>query len=65
MEEKTVDAGCKVDWSWLEGRTIKHMTSDLQTVLIEFEDGQTLKVQALNYKSEPFLSFTPYKDPRS
>lgn len=65
MEEaqaKTQD-GCSVDWSWLEGRTIAAATNDLKSFTVRFEDGQTFKIQALTYKGEAFLSFTPYKDP--
>ena len=55
--------GCAVDWSWLEGRTVRTATSDLKNFTVTFEDGQTFKIQALTYKGEAFLSFTPYKDP--
>ena len=64
LEEKSgVNPGCSVDWSWLAGRKIASAVNDLQTIVITFEDGQTFRVQALTYKSEAFLSFTPYKDP--
>jgi hypothetical protein len=56
-------AGCSVDWAWLQGRTIAAVTNDLKTLTIQFEDGQTLKIQALTYKGDAFLSFTPYQDP--
>jgi hypothetical protein len=56
-------AGCSVDWTWLQGRTIAAVTSDLKTLTIWFEDGQTFKIQALTYKGDAFLSFTPYQDP--
>lgn len=59
------DDGCSVDWNWLEGRKVAHATNDLRSILIEFEDGQTFKIQALTYKGEAFLSFTPYKDPKA
>lgn len=55
--------GCSVDWSWLEGRKIARATNDLQNMIIEFEDGLTFKIQALTYKGQAFLSFTPYKNP--
>jgi hypothetical protein len=55
--------GCSVDWAWLQGRTIAAVTNDLKTLTIQFEDGQTLKIQALTYKGDAFLSFTPYQDP--
>lgn len=55
--------GCLVDWSWLEGRKIRSATSDLKNFTVTFEDGQTFKIQALTYKGDAFLSFTPYKDP--
>ena len=55
--------GCSVDWSWLEGRSIAAATNDLKSFTVTFEDGQTFKIQALTYKGEAFLSFTPYKDP--
>lgn len=56
-------AGCSVDWDWLQGRTIAAVTNDLKTLTIRFEDGQTFKIGALTYKGEAFLSFTPYQDP--
>ncbi len=55
--------GCSVDWRWLQGRTIAGATNDLKSLTIRFEDGQTFKIQALTYKGEAFLSFTPYQDP--
>lgn len=55
--------GCSVDWHWLQGRTVTDATNDLKTLTIQFEDGQTFKIQALTYKGEAFLSFTPYQDP--
>lgn len=60
---QTADQGCTVDWSWLEGRTIASVTSDLQNLIITFEDGLTFKVQSLNYKGQPFLAFNPYQNP--
>ena len=57
------EAGCSVDWSWLEGRKVAAATNDLKSFTVTFEDGQTFKIQALTYKGEAFLSFTPYKDP--
>jgi hypothetical protein len=56
-------AGCSVDWAWLQGRAIAEATNDLKSLTIRFEDGQTLKIQALTYKGEAFLSFTPHQDP--
>ncbi len=57
------DNGCSVDWSWLAGRKIATAHNDLRTLTIQFEDGQTFKIQAISYKGDSFLSFTPYKDP--
>ena len=62
-KQSTKDSGCSVDWSWLAGRKITHAWNDLQNIIITFEDGQTFKIQAANYKGEAFLAFTPYKDP--
>ena len=58
------ESGCAVDWSWLEGQEIVGATSDLQNLIIQFKSGQTLKVRALKYKDEPFLSFDPYYPPK-
>ncbi len=58
------DQGCSVDWSWLKDRVIASATNDLQNLTITFEDGQTFKIQALNYKGQAFLAFTPYEDPK-
>ncbi len=60
---KGAEQGCKVDWSWLEGRTIASVTSDLQNLNLTFIDGLSFKVQALNYKGQPFLGFNPYQNP--
>jgi hypothetical protein len=62
-DQASVDAGCSVDWSWLEGRTIETVTSDLQTWRVRFTDGQTFTVQAAEYRGQPFLAFKPYKAP--
>jgi len=61
----TSEQGCGVDWSWLEGRTIAHATNDLQNMTIEFEDGLTFKIQALLYKGQSFLAFSPHKNPEA
>ena len=55
------DSGCRVDWSWLEGRAIAAATSSLDRLIITFEDGETLTVQAALWKDQPFLAFTPWK----
>ena len=57
------DAGCRVDWSWLEGREIAAASSSLDKLIITFRDGETLTVQAAIWKGEPFLAFTPWKAP--
>ena len=58
------DAGCQVDWSWLEGREIASATSSLEKLIITFRDGQTLAVQASSWKGKAFLAFTPWKAAR-
>ncbi len=63
-KNNTKDQGCLVDWSWLQGRKIAKVWSDLQNIIFTFEDGQTFKVQAAMYQGDPFLAFIPYKDPR-
>ena len=63
--QNSADQGCAVDWSWLQGRTIASVTSDLQNLIVTFEDGLTFKVQSLNYKGQPFLAFNPYQNPDS
>jgi hypothetical protein len=55
------DAGCLVDWSWLKGREIASATSTLERLVITFRDGETLTIQASNWKGKPFLAFTPWK----
>lgn len=55
------EAGCAVDWSWLEGREIAGASSDLQRLVIRFTDGETLTVQASIWQGQPFLAFTPYR----
>ena len=57
-------SGCLVDWAWLEGQEIAGATSDLQNLIITLKNGQTLKVRALMYKGQPFLSFDPYYPPK-
>jgi hypothetical protein len=56
---------CGVDLNWLAGRTIVRVTNELAMLTFEFEDGLVFKVQALNYKGEPFVAMTPYKDPQT
>lgn len=55
------EAGCRVDWSWLEGRDVMSATSTLDKLIITFGDGQTLTVQASLWKGQAFLAFTPWK----
>lgn len=57
-------SGCLVDWTWLEGAEIASVRSDLQNLIVTLKSGQTLKVRALMYKGEPFLSFDPYYPPK-
>jgi hypothetical protein len=53
--------GCTVDWSWLVGREIAVVASDLQAIRFTFRNGETLVVQAALYRGEPFLSFMPWR----
>jgi hypothetical protein len=55
------DSGCQVDWRWLEGRTVVSATSTLDKLVITFDDGETLTVQASIWKEKGFLAFTPWK----
>jgi len=57
------DPGCTVDWTWLLGRTIAEVTSDLQHWRVRFSDGQTFSVEVAEYQGKPFLAFKPYKAP--
>jgi hypothetical protein len=57
----SADSGCAVDWSWLNGREIASAISDLDTLVITFRDGQTLKIRASMWKGKPFLAFDPWK----
>jgi hypothetical protein len=63
VDQPSADAGCAVDWSWLEGRVIESATSDLQHWHVRFTDGETLTIQAADYQGKPFLAFKPYKAP--
>jgi hypothetical protein len=62
-EPASDDAGCAVDWSWLEGLTIESATSDLQHWRVRFTNGLTLTIQASSWNEKPFLAFKPYKAP--
>lgn len=55
--------GCRVDWSWLQGREIASASSDLDTLVLTFQDGQTLRVQAALWQGKPFLTFDPWRPP--
>jgi len=57
------EGGCTVDWSWLVGREIASVTSDLQHWNVRFTDGKTLKIQAAVYQGKAFLAFDPWKPP--
>ncbi|MCC7368920.1 MAG: hypothetical protein IT306_10885 [Chloroflexi bacterium] len=59
----TTDEGCTVDWSWLVGRQIESVTSDLQHFRVRFADGQTLSIRAATYQGKAFLAFDPWKPP--
>jgi hypothetical protein len=65
VESQNNNDGCTVDWDWLKGRVIANVWSDLQNLIITFEDGLVFKTQVALYKGEGFLAFTPYKDPGS
>lgn len=56
---------CGVDLNWLAGRKVVRVTNDLAMITMEFDDGLVFKIQALNYKGEPFVAITPYKDPNA
>jgi hypothetical protein len=55
--------GCNVDWSWLAGREVASVQSDLQSFVLTFRDGQTLVVRAELFQGAPFLSFAPWGPP--
>ena len=60
--ETTADAsGCQVDWSWLKGREIAAVTSNLDRLIVTFTDGETLTVQASLWKGQAFLAFSPWR----
>lgn len=61
--DASTDSGCSVDWSWLVGREIESVTSDLQHWHVRFKDGQTLKIQAAVYQGKAFLAFDPWMAP--
>ena len=62
-ETATTEEGCQIDWSWLAGREIASATSGIDKMVITFQDGQTLTIQASVWKGEPFLAFNPWKAP--
>jgi hypothetical protein len=55
--------GCDVDWSWIAGREIATVQSDLRSFVLTFRDGQTLAVRAELFQGAPFLSFAPWGAP--
>ncbi|MGE3272475.1 MAG: hypothetical protein AB7P40_27265 [Chloroflexota bacterium] len=57
------EAGCTVDWSWLQGLEVEAVTSDLQHMRVRFTNGLTLSIQAAVYQGKPFLAFDPWKPP--
>lgn len=59
------DGGCAVDWSWIEGRQIASVRSNLTDLVITFTDGQTLRITAQTWQGSPWLSFTPWRDPEA
>lgn len=61
--DETTEDGCRVDWSWLHGRRIVGATSTLDRLVLTFEDGQTLTVQASLWKQQAFLAFAPWRAP--
>lgn len=62
-EATDAEAGCRVDWSWLEGRRIASADSTLDKIVITFDDGETLTIQASLWKGQAFLAFSPWKAP--
>ena len=61
--EADAASGCQVDWSWLRGREIVSASSDLDSLLLTFRDGQTLRVQAALWQGKAFLAFDPWRPP--
>jgi hypothetical protein len=59
------EAGCTVDWSWLNGLEVASVTSDLQHWRVRFTNGLTLSIQAATYQGKSFLAFDPWKPPTS
>lgn len=57
------EAGCTVDWSWLQGLVIESATSDLQHWRVRFTNGLTLTIQASSWQEKPFLAFRPWRSP--
>ncbi len=61
VDEEIDDAGCTVDWQWVEGLQVASASSDLTHWRVRFTNGQTLTIQAAMYQGKPFLAFDPYK----
>ena len=61
VDEFGEDAGCTVDWRWLQGLEVASVTSDLTHWRVRFTNGQTLTIQGALYQGKPFLAFDPYK----
>lgn len=57
------EAGCTVNWNWLNGLEVESVTSDLQHWRVRFTNGQTLSIQAATYQGKAFLAFDPWKPP--
>jgi hypothetical protein len=55
------DDGCQVDWAWLAGREIVAAASDLDSLVLTFGDGETLKVKAAIWQGKAFLAFDPWR----
>ena len=60
---KSSDAVCSVDWSWIYGSTIKKFGVSSNVLRFELDQVGPLVVSAGVWKSEPFLSFQPFKAP--
>ena len=60
------DAGCGVDWSWLQGLAIEGGSSTLDSLTLRLSNGEALTIQAMLWKGKPFLAFRfpPGREPR-
>lgn len=62
---KQADAVCSVDWSWICNSTVGQIDAGGQTIRLKLDPAGPLTVSVAFWQGSPFLSFQPFRPPRT